>query len=627
MNDSYQICGIPRTKAGYEPHLLDENDDFEDSFEIKAIGRSNKNYSPGIKGVKERIFQKKTLFKRIPMLTWLSKYSKEDAIGDFIAGLTVGMMIIPQSMAFAGIAGLDPQFGLYSSFLGPLVYVIFGSCKDIPFGATSPGSIMILQAAGGSWQRSVLLAFLSGCIEFLSGIFGLGFLVDFVSTPVTIGFMNAMGITVLATQIRHIFGIPGKGNTFLAILRSTMENIHKIRVGDTVLGCSCIVILLLLRSLGKIKVGGKNPSTFQNLVNKIFWFLNVGRNALIVIVTLSLSAFLYNRDKFWFKINGDIPKGLPAFKPPPFSIPEIRNETTGEVIQEYESFWDIISYLGAGLVLVPLIGALENISVCRVFSKGQPVDSTQELIAIGLANISNSFVGGYRGNGGLSRASVLHTSGVRTQFANFYSAILVILSLLFLTPYFFYIPKAALAAIIISAVIFMIDYSVVMPVYNTKRKDLFPMLVTFVMCLLLRIDFGILGGIVVNISFILYHAARPKLYMEERVTTIGAKKYFLIIPDRSVIFPSADYVRTIINKKSFFLNSPIVLDFTHVYGTDYTSAKAINLLLRDFKDRNQILYFLNLKPSIAQSLDVQSFYNFECLEHEIERIPTLITIK
>uniref|UniRef100_A0A336MDT4 CSON010425 protein n=1 Tax=Culicoides sonorensis TaxID=179676 RepID=A0A336MDT4_CULSO len=621
MENSYQINGISRSNIS----LNGSQDTETHENGLKLITRSNETYSPGLRGLKERIFRKKTLYNRVPMLKWLTKYSKDDAIGDLIAGITVGLMIIPQSMAFATIAGLHPQYGLYSSFAGPLVYVILGSCKDIPFGATSPGSIMILQAAGGSWQRSILLSFLCGFIEVLSGIFGLGFLIDFVSTPVTSGFTNAMAITVFATQIKGILGIPSKGNTLLSILRSTFDNIHKIRIGDTVLGCSCIVVLLLLRSLGQVKLGAKSPerqSTFKKFINKMFWFIGVGRNALIVVVTLSISAYLYKRDIFWFKINGDIPKGLPSFSLPPFSIPEVRNETTGEIEQEYESFFDMIQYLGFGLILVPLIGALENISVCRKFAKGESVDSTQELIAIGVANVSNSLFSGYRGNGGLSRASVLHTSGVRTQFANFYSAILVILSLLFLTPYFFYIPKAALSAIIISAVIFMVDFEIIMPVYRSKRKDLIPMSITFISCLLLRIDLGILIGIVVNMCFILYNAARPQLYMEEKIT-LGGKKYLLIIPDRCIIFPSADYVRTLINKQSMYTKTPIVLDCTHCYTADYTSAKAIGTMLNDFEGRKQCLYFLNLKPSIVQVLKGADigfylFYNFESLEKKID---------
>lgn len=148
------------------------------------------------------------------------------------------------------------------------------------------------------------------------------------------------------------------------------------------------------------------------------------------------------------------------------------------------------------------------------------------------------------------------------------------------------------------------------------------MFVTFIACLLLRIDLGILIGIVVNMCYILYNAARPKIYMEEKITPSG-KKYFLIIPDRCIIFPSADYVRTIINKQSMYTRTPIVLDCTHCYTADYTSAKAIGSMLKDFKDRKQCLYFLNLKSSIAKvlrgaKLEFHLHYNFETLESEID---------
>lgn len=170
------------------------------------------------------------------------------------------------------------------------------------------------------------------------------------------------------------------------------------------------------------------------------------------------------------KIIGDIPSGLPAFAPPPFSIPEIRNET-GHVIQEYESFFDMISFIGSGIIVIPLIALLENMAICKAFgtyvfyssnqpliithyliANGKPIDATQELIAIGIANIANSFCLGYPGNGALSRGAVNNASGVKTPFGSLYTGVLVILALLFFTPYFTFIPKAALGAVIIAAV-------------------------------------------------------------------------------------------------------------------------------------------------------------------------------
>jgi solute carrier family 26 (sodium-independent sulfate anion transporter), member 11 len=155
--------------------------------------------------------------------------------------------VIPQALAYAGIANLPAAYGLYGSFLGCFIYIFLGSCKDVPMGPTAIASLLTFQAAQGSWQRAVVLCFLTGCIELLMGIFGLGFLIDFVSGPVSSGFTSAVALIIFSSQVRDIFGIKGKGSTFVEMWSSIGQNIQDIRVGDTILGLSCIVILLLMR--------------------------------------------------------------------------------------------------------------------------------------------------------------------------------------------------------------------------------------------------------------------------------------------------------------------------------------------------------------------------------------------
>lgn len=226
--------------------------------------------------------------------------------------------------------------------------------------------------------------------------------------------------------------------------------------------------------LPNIKIGPKDDdlkTRGQKIINKTLWLIGTARNAIIVIVCGGIAAAFYEAGQDHFKLIGEIPPGLPSFQMPPFSIDEIRNETTGEIIQEGESFGDMISNLGSGLVVVPLIALLENVAICKAFANGKSVDATQELIAIGTANIANSFVQGYPGTGALSRGAVNNASGVRTPLGSLYTGVLVILALLFLTPLFFYIPKAALGGIIIAAIIFMIEYKVIKPMWRSKSKE------------------------------------------------------------------------------------------------------------------------------------------------------------
>lgn len=326
--------------------------------------------------------------------------------------------MIPQALAYAGIAGLPAAYGLYGSFLGCFIYIFFGSCKDVPMGPTAIASLLTYQAAQGSWQKAVLLCFLTGCIELLMGLFGLGFLIDFVSGPVSSGFTSAVALIIFSSQVRDIFGIQGSGSTFLEMWRSMAQNFDQIRMGDTILGLCCIVILLLMRVsfknnsnfsnflilkhyqlLPNIKIGPKaddEKSVIQKIVNKTIWLIGTARNAIIVVFAGLLSAYFYNNGQDMFKIIGEIPAGLPPFQVPQFSFTEIKNTTEGEIIIEH-TFGSLVSDMSSALIVIPLIALLENIAICKAFANGKAIDATQELIAIGTANIANSFVQAYPG--------------------------------------------------------------------------------------------------------------------------------------------------------------------------------------------------------------------------------------
>lgn len=341
-------------------------------------------------------------------------------------------------------------------------------------GPTAIASILTFQAAGGVWQRAVLLSFLTGLIEILMGVFGLGFLIDFVSGPVSSGFTSAVALIILSSQVKDIFGITASGNTFVEMWSAIFKDIHNIRMGDTIMGCVCIVVLLLMRLLVNVKFGPKEDqfkSTGQKVINKILWLIGTARNAILVIVCGGIGAAFYNAGREdSFKLIGHIPPGMPDFQLPPFSIPEIIED--GVVVQQAETFGEMVSNMGSGLIVIPLIALLENIAICKAFANGKAVDATQELLAIGTANVANSFVQGYPGTGALSRGAVFNASGSRTPLGSLYTGILVILALLFFTPYFYYIPKAALGAIIIAAVIFMVEYKVVRPMWRSKSECL-----------------------------------------------------------------------------------------------------------------------------------------------------------
>lgn len=463
-------------------------------------------------------------------------------------------------------------------------------------GPTAIAALLTFQTARGNVAKSILLCFLTGIIELLMGLFGLGFLVDFVSGPVSSGFTSAVSLIIVTSQIKDVLGISAKGTTFLEIWQAIFADIHNIRAWDTVLGLTCIAVLLIMRIVAGLKVGPEEDtlkSRKHRIINKFMWLVGTSRNAILVVVCGAIGYVFQSSAQAPFKLIGDIPPGMPSFQVPQFSL--TANETSSG---RDESFSEIVSGLGSGLIVVPLIALMENIAICKAFSNGKPVDATQELIAIGVANIANSFVQGFPGTGSLSRSAVNNASGVRTPMGNIYTGALVVLSLMFFTPYFSYIPKASLAAIIIAAVVFMVEVKVVKPMWRTKKSDLIPGLSTFIACLALPLEMGILVGVGLNVIFILYHAARPKISVE-RLTSPGGTEYLIITPDRCLIFPSVDYVRNLVTKHSIRQSLPVVIDCSHVYGADYTAATVIDSITADFTKRDQPLFFYNLKPSVC----------------------------
>ncbi|XP_014235000.1 sodium-independent sulfate anion transporter-like isoform X1 [Trichogramma pretiosum] len=616
-------------KGGCSDDTNSSNSTSSTKERLSAIG----NYGRRQWGRLSRACNRKTLYKRLPVLNWLPRYNGQDALGDLVAGVTVGLTVIPQSLAYSSVAGLPPQYGLYGSFLGCFLYILFGSCKDVPFGPTAIVSLLTYQTVNhldSPHLHAILLCFIAGLVELLMGAFGLGFLIDFVSGPVSSGFTSAVALIIVTSQVKDVLGIKASGTTFMEMWSSIIDHASEAKLYDASLGLSCIALLLVLRMVASLSFGTEEQqrhSTPYKILNKCLWLMGTSRNALLVVICGCI-AYSFPVGQSPFNLIGDIPSGMPAVQLPPFGYTKDDNTTV--------SLWTMCENLGSGIIVVPLISLMEDIAICKAFANGKSVDATQELIAIGAANIGNSFVQAFPGSGSLSRSAVNNASGVRTTLGGVYTGILVILALCFLTPYFFFIPKAALAAIIIAAVIFMVEVKVIKPMWRTKKTDLVPGISAFVFCLLLPLEIGIGLGVAINILFILYHAARPKIDAEKMRSRQGIE-YLMLTPDRCLIFPSVDYVRNLVTKygrREAGETMPVVIDCSHVFGADYTAAKVIESLIRDFSSRGQSLFFYNLKPSVyavfegVEPADFVCYYTQEALDelfkeresnHEVRR--------
>ncbi|XP_054282437.1 sodium-independent sulfate anion transporter-like [Macrosteles quadrilineatus] len=554
-----------------------------------------------------RAFTRKNLYKRVPILGWLPNYTSEDAISDLVAGVTVGLTVIPQGIAYANVAGIPPQYGLYSSFMACFVYTLFGSCKDSPLGPTAIMAILTRENLHNTGpQGAILLCFLTGCVQLVMGVLQLGFLIDFISGPVSVGFTSAAAIIIATTMLKDLLGLQFTANKFVETLEGVVTHLGHARLGDAVLGVTCMAVLLFLRKIKDLPVGPadvnkRTPS--QRFLAQTLWLVSTARNILVVLVCGVLSYVFETHNLNPFILSAHVKGGLPMFEPPPFTI------TSQNVTY---NFLDLTSQFSSAIIVLPLLSILEDISLAKVFSAGKSIDATQEMLALGMCNLVSSFVGSMPVSGALSRGAVNNASGVRTTFGGIYTGILVLLSLYFFTPYFHYIPKASLAAVIIAAVVFMVEFHVIKPIWRTNKMDLIPAAATFLSCLLIRLELGIVIGISINVIFLLYASARPSVNVERLKTDWGCE-YLMITPDRSLVFPSVEYVRSTVRKigvKQGSSSIPVVIDSRHVQGVDFTAARGVKSLIDDFVYRNQPLLFYNLKPSVVEVFQVMQPVRF-----------------
>ncbi|XP_008201868.1 sodium-independent sulfate anion transporter [Nasonia vitripennis] len=553
--------------------------------------------------------------KYAPIFKWLPKYNKYRAVSDAIAGITIGLTMIPQSIAYATLAGLSAQYGLYSSFLGGFLYAIFGGIREISIGPTSLMAILTLEfTKGTNPEFAILLAFLAGCIELVMGMLDLGFLVDFISLPVTSGFTSATSVIIIVSQLKGLFGLKIQASSLLGQMYKIGENLENAKMGDTIMGLTCIVVLLCLRKLKDVKIA--DTSLRCVIISKTLWFLSVGRNALVVLTCSVISFYLHQGGQTPFALSGQVRSGLPGVAFPSFST-SVNNQTY--------SFGEMCSHLGSGIIIVPLVSVLANIAIAKVFASGS-VNASQEMRTLGICNILGSCVSSMPTCGAFTRSAVSHASGIQTPFAGIYSGIMTILALSFLTPYFFYIPKAVLSAVLISAVIFLMDFRIVQQLWRGSKRDAVATIGTFIVCIVFNVEAGLLLGIVSNIVYLLYLSARPSI-VDTECTANMEHKYLLIRPDVGLFFPAVDFLAnkiTDIADDRAGPSIPVVLDCQRFRGIDYTAVKGLEKLIKDFKEKDLTLWFINLNPKVVKSIrTLGDLDKFKILKNEAEVVALL----
>jgi len=435
------------------------------------------------------------LAKYLPILDWGRTYNRGTLTNDLVAAVIVTIMLVPQSLAYALLAGLPPEMGLYASMLPIILYAVFGTSRALAVGPVAVVSLLTVAAVSkiavpGTSEyiaAAITLAFLSGLILLALGLFRLGFLANFLSHPVIAGFITATGIIIAASQLKNILGIDAHGHTLPDLIGSLAQNVSQVNWITAVIGVVATGFLFWVRKgLLPLLVGLGVAPRIAGIIAK------AGPVAAIAATTLVV--WFFDLAASGVQVVGDVPKGLPPLTMPSFSM-------------------DTWSNLIGAAVLISVIGFVESVSVAQTLAakKRQRIDPDQELIGLGAANLGASFTGGLPVTGGFSRSVVNYDAGADTPAAGAYTAIGLASASLFLTPLIYHLPQATLAATIIVAVLSLVDFSILKKAWHHSKADFVAIVATMSITLLMGVELGVTAGVAVSILIHLYKTSRPHM--------------------------------------------------------------------------------------------------------------------
>ncbi|MFK5889221.1 MAG: solute carrier family 26 protein [Flavobacteriaceae bacterium] len=523
-----------------------------------------------------------------PFLNWLPNYKKSWLKGDITGGLTVGIMLIPQGIAYAMIAGLPPIYGLYTAMIPQFVYAFFGTSRQLAVGPVAMDSLIVASGVGaiaivGSEHfiaLAILLALLMGIMQLAFGIFRLGFLVNFLSKPVISGFTSAAALIIGLNQLKHLLGVDiHRNNQLQYLLIDAVNHLKLINWPTFTIGILSILILVFLKHYFK-----KIPA------------------ALVVVILGVLVVQIFNLNQYGVKIVGNIPKGLPHFK-----------------IQSFD--FETIQKLAPIALTLALIAFMEAISVAKAIEakhNNYKANANKELIALGLGNIVGSLFQSYPSTGGFSRTAVNNQSGSNTPLAAIISALVVALTLLFLTPYFYYLPKAVLAAIIMVAVFGLLDFKIPAQLWKYTKRDLAILNITLIITATVGIKEGIIAGVLLSLGMLIYKSTKPHVAILGKVPNtylyrnIKRFKDVAVFKDILIIRFDAQlhFANTTFFKDTLFSESTkkgpdlkvIIIDGESLNNLDSSGVYALQEVLKHFKSKEIDFYFTGLKGPVRDTI-------------------------
>ena len=483
------------------------------------------------------------LKRYFPILAWSRGYDRGTLTSDLIAAVIVTIMLIPQSLAYALLAGLPPEVGLYASIAPLLIYAVFGTSRTLAVGPVAVASLMTAAAVGQLAQQgtpeylsaAIALAFLSGLMLTVMGLLRLGFLANFLSHPVISGFITASAIIIAMGQMKSLTGIPVKGHNLLEQIRSLLENLSAFNGITALLGLGTIAFLFWTRKQVKPLLKARGLSDrLADTGAKMAPILSIAVTTLLV--------FAFGLDAQGVAIVGDIPNVLPALAIPAYD-PKLWLE------------------IATPALLISIVGYVETISVAQTLAakRRQRIDPDQELIGLGTANIGSALSGGFPVTGGFSRSVVNFEAGAQTPAAGAFTAIGIALATVFLTPLLFFLPKATLGATIFVAVLSLVDLKAIRTTFAYSKADFAAMAATVLLTLTEGVEFGIMAGVGISLFLHLQRTSKPHYAIVGRVP--GTEHFRNILRhavetdpatlairiDESLYFPNARFLEDTIN--------------------------------------------------------------------------------
>ena len=510
--------------------------------------------------------KQKILKNFIPILKWLLKYKKKNFYFDFVAGINVGILLIPQGMAYALIAGLPPIYGLYAALTPQIVYAILGTSRQLAVGPVAIDSLIVASGLGiisiSSPEQYILmaisLAFIVGSFQIIMALFRFSFITNFLSKPIINGFVSALAIIIGFGQLKYLLGISLSQTSLIQnILIDIYNNINQINLPTLYLGLSSILIILFVK-----KYKPKFPIYF------------------IILILGTFISYIFNLNKTGIDVVGNIPKGLPEFK-----IPLLN--------------YDIIIDLFTIGITLAILGYIHAISIAKKIEEKHnyyKINTNQELFALGMSNIIGSFFQSYPVSGGLSRSAVNDESGAKSGISAIISAFIVALIIIFFTTYLYHLPKAVLSSIIIVAVFNLIDYKFPRKLFSNFIDEFFLLTITFFVTIFYGIIGGILIGILISILIITLRFNKSNFSLKKKIKNLmnyasiisvsqkhQKKSNILILELKGQLFyGNLNFLKLFIEKKTINSSSLkiLIFDIKNLYHIDNSGSESFCQIIK-----------------------------------------------